>query len=97
VEDVLVALYPPMIKPKNNFGISEEHLSFLKELTETKNVILYLFGNPYVLNLFRIIKAKAVVLVYQNFEVFQQNAAQHFLGKEKAQGRLPILLDEIVP
>ena len=66
-------------------------------IIETKNVILYLFGNPYVLNLFKITKAKAVVVVYQNFEVFQQNAAQHFLGKEKAQGILPITLDEIVP
>lgn len=97
VENVLVALYPPMVKPKNNFDISEEHLSFLKEMIETKNVILYLFGNPYVLNLFTIRKAKAVVLVYQNFEVFQHNAAQHFLGKEKAHGSLPVTLDEIVP
>jgi beta-glucosidase-like glycosyl hydrolase len=96
IQNVLIALYPPMVKPQNNFGISEEHLKFLKEIIETKNVILYLFGNPYVLNLLQIKKAMAVVLAYQNFEVFQQNAAQHFLGKVIANGSLPITLDEII-
>lgn len=96
MQNVLIALYPPMVKPHNNFGIPEEHLKFLKEMIETKNVILYLFGNPYVLNLFQLKKAKAVVLAYQDFEVFQQNAAQHFLGKAIANGSLPITLDEII-
>jgi hypothetical protein len=96
IQNVLIALYPPMVKPQNNFGISEEHLKFLKEIIETKNVILYLFGNPYVLNLLQIKKAMAVVLAYQNFKVFQQNAAQHFLGKVIANGSLPITLDEII-
>lgn len=96
LENVLIALYPPMVKPPNNFGIPDEHLKFLKEMIETKNVILYLFGNPYVLNLLQIKKTEAVVLVYQNFEVFQQNAAQHFLGKSIANGSLPITLDEII-
>ncbi|MGB5204510.1 glycoside hydrolase family 3 protein [Eudoraea sp.] len=96
IENVLIALYPPLVKPQNNFGIPEEHLRFLKEIIETKNVILYLFGNPYVLNLLQIEKTAAVVLAYQNFEVFQQNAAQHFLGKVIANGSLPITLDEII-
>jgi len=96
MQNVLIALYPPMAKPQNNFGIPEEHLNFLKEMIETKNVILYLFGNPYVLNLLQIKKTEAVVLIYQNFEVFQENAGQHFLGKSIANGSLPITLDEVI-
>ena len=96
MQNVLIALYPPMAKPQNNFGIPEEHLKFLKEIIEAKNVILYLFGNPYVLNLLQIKKTEAVVLIYQNFEVFQENAGQHFLGKAIANGSLPITLDEII-
>ena len=96
MQNVLIALYPPMAKPQNNFGIPEEHLKFLKEIIEAKNVILYLFGNPYVLNLLQIKKTEAVVLIYQNFEVFQENAGQHFLGKSIANGSLPITLDEVI-
>ncbi|MGB5228900.1 MAG: glycoside hydrolase family 3 protein [Eudoraea sp.] len=96
MQNILIALYPPLAKPQNNFGIPEEHLKFLKEMIETKSVILYLFGNPYVLNLFQIKNTEAVVLIYQNFEVFQKNAGQHFLGKSIANGSLPITLDEIL-
>lgn len=97
IQNVLIALYPPMVKPQDNFGLSEDYLEFLNRMIKTKNVVLYLFGNPYVLNLFQLKKAKAVVIAYQGFDVFQQNAAQHFLGNVIAEGRLPITLNEIIP
>mgnify|MGYP001813170450 CR=1 FL=1 len=96
MQNILIALYPPMVKPQNNFGIPEEYLIFLREMIQTKNVVLYLFGNPYVLNLFQLKKTKAVVIAYQHFDVFQQNGAQHFLGKVTAEGLLPITLNEII-
>ena len=36
MQNVLIALYPPMVKPQNNFGISEEYLMLLREMIETK-------------------------------------------------------------
>ena len=96
-QNVLIALNPPMVKPQDNFGLSEDYLELLHGMIETKNVVLYLFGNPYTLNLFQLDKTKAVVIAYQDFDVFQQNAAQHFLGNVIAEGRLPITLNEIIP
>ncbi len=91
-ENILLAIYPPQIKPTNTFGFSKEDLIIINQLVQTKNVVLYLFGNPYVLNHIDFEKAKAVVIAYQNFEVFQEVAAEHFLGNLLAKGRLPVRL-----
>ncbi|WP_297696440.1 glycoside hydrolase family 3 N-terminal domain-containing protein [uncultured Eudoraea sp.] len=92
MQNVLIALYPPMVKPQNNFGISEEYLMLLREMIETKNVVLYLFGNPYALRVFDYKNTSAVVLVYQEFGAFQKVAAEHFLGRLIANGKLPVVL-----
>ena len=89
-KNILLALYPPQIKPTNNFGLSAEELESINTLIKTKNVVLYLFGNPYVLNHIDFKNIKAIVVVYQNFKVFQETAALHFLGKFKASGKLPV-------
>ncbi|MBM1106718.1 glycoside hydrolase family 3 protein [Aurantibacter crassamenti] len=89
VKNILLALFPPQVKPTDNFGFSNEELESINTLLESKNVILYLFGNPYVLNILNFKKAQSVVLAYQNFHVFQEVAAEHFLGNFEAKGRIP--------
>jgi beta-glucosidase-like glycosyl hydrolase len=88
----LVGLYPPSVKPPNSFGFSRECLKWLNSLMQQNKVVLYLFGNPYVLNHLNYKMAEAVVLVYQDFRIFQENAALHFLGKSEAMGKLPVKL-----
>lgn len=92
-ENVVIALYPPSIKPKNNFGISDNELHLLTSLMDTKNVILYVFGNPYVLTKIDTSNAKNVIVAYQDFPVFQENAAEHFLDKVDAKGKLSVTID----
>lgn len=94
-QHILLALFPTQIKPTDDFGITAEELQFINELIRTKNVVLYLFGNPYVLNLIDTEKAKAVVMVYQNFKVFQEAASEHFLGNLVAKGKSPVTIDHI--
>lgn len=89
-ENILLALFPPQVKPTNNFGFSAEELIFINEIIATKNVMLYLFGNPYVLNHIDFEKSNVVVIAYQDFEVFQETAAEHFLGDFAAKGKLPV-------
>ncbi|WP_251795836.1 MULTISPECIES: glycoside hydrolase family 3 protein [unclassified Arenibacter] len=91
--NVLIVLYPPKVKPQNNFDLKTEELLQLQHLLKTKKVILYVFGNPYVLNLIEYKTAKAVVLGYQNFIEFQENALAHFTGKNKAKGTLPVTIN----
>ena len=92
-ENILLALFPPQVKPTNNFGFSDQELESINTLIKTKNVLIYLFGNPYMLNQIDVENAKAVVVAYQNFEVFQKIAATHFLGKIKANGKLPVTIE----
>jgi beta-glucosidase-like glycosyl hydrolase len=91
-KNILITLYPPKVRTSNKFGISDEEIAFIKELAATKNVSLYLFGNPFVLNHLEVENIENIVLVYQDFKVFQENAKQHFLGKTKAKGKLPVTL-----
>ena len=89
-KNILLALYPPKAKPQNNFDIPAGELSFIQQLILERNVVLYLFGSPYVLNLLNVQNAMAVVIAYQDLEVFQQHAARHFSGEVKAKGKLPV-------
>ncbi|MCG2460462.1 glycoside hydrolase family 3 protein [Flavobacteriaceae bacterium F89] len=91
-ENILLALFPPKVKPQNNFDFSDAQLQWIQELIDTKNVVLYLFGNPFVLNMLNLKKAKTVVVAYQSFETFQMVAAEHFLGKFEAKGKLPVTI-----
>jgi len=95
-ENILIGLFPPKAKPLNNFEIQESELNLMNALIAQKNVILYLFGNPYALNLLAIENLKALIIAYQDFDVFQDNAANHFHGKFAAPGKLPITLNKVL-
>jgi len=92
VKNILFAIDPPSMKPKDHFSIQADILSFVNEIIENKKVLLYLFGNPYFLRLLPLNNTNGVVIAYQNFSIFQENAADHFLGKINAQGTLPVTL-----
>ncbi|WP_400073633.1 glycoside hydrolase family 3 protein [Zobellia russellii] len=91
-ENILFALFPPQVKPTNNFGFTAEELASINRVIKTKNVILYVFGNPYILNHINVENAKAVIIVYQHLKSFQNVAANHFLGNLEAHGKLPITI-----
>lgn len=90
--NILLTIFPRQVKPNNNFGFSDIEIASMRAILEQGNVIIYLFGNPLVLNLLPWKKAKAVMVAYQDFEPFQKNAVHHFLGEAKAKGKLPIKL-----
>ncbi len=89
---ILLKVVPPNIKPKDNFGFLDTEIALINELLKTKKVALYLYGNPYALDLFEIPKTTIVVVVYQNMPVFEKTAHAHFMGEIKAKGKLPIQL-----
>ena len=87
-----MALFPPQVKPTDHFGFSKEELLQINTLIKTKNVVLYVFGNPYVLKHIDVENAKVVVIAYQDFKEFQEVAAAHFLDTLEAEGILPITI-----
>ena len=90
VKNILISIEAPKVKPQNKFDIPEKYWDFITELLHTKSTILYLFGNPYILNHLNYKKAQSVIISYQNFEEFKIVAAHHFLGKVEAKGKLPV-------
>lgn len=89
---VLIALFPPKAKPADFFGLGETTWNHLRQLITTGKSILYLFGNPYLLEKLPHKQLAGLTVVYQDFPEFQELAANHFLGKHKAVGQFPLTL-----
>lgn len=92
-DTILIALFVPKDKPQNNFDIDANVLSFLKDLLHSKNCILYLFGNPYALQVIpHLHEARGIIQVYQDFVSFQDTAATLLINNDKYIGELPVTL-----
>lgn len=89
-QNVLLSLWPPHMKPKDFFGLPSTLLRELETLAAEKNIVLYLFGNPYMLTKLPLDLFSGVVCAFQSQPVFQKAAGQHFLGRIKAKGEIPI-------
>jgi beta-glucosidase-like glycosyl hydrolase len=88
---VLIALFVPKAKPMNNFDIEEAILVLLKKLFAAKKCVLYLFGNPYALQVLPDLQSVCgLVAVYQDFEEFQEAAGHQLLENSHCQGTLPV-------
>ncbi|MFT4973338.1 MAG: beta-glucosidase-like glycosyl hydrolase [Saprospiraceae bacterium] len=95
-DTVLIALYVPKAKPTNNFELAPEVLQILERLLQSKKCVLYVFGNPYALQLIPNLKlAAGIVQVYQDFIEFQENAATQILNDDICKGSLPVHINEI--
>ncbi len=56
-DTILIALFVPKAKPLDNFGIDDEVLTLLDRLFSNKKCVLYVFGNPYALQVIPNLKA----------------------------------------
>jgi len=90
-DTVLVSLFVPKAKPLNKFDLEDSVLEFLGQLFKTKKCILYVFGNPYALQVIpNLDKTIGIVEMYQDFTEFQESAAEQLLEDKKGKGSLPI-------
>ena len=93
-DTLVISLFVPKAKPLNNFDIEEAVLQFLGNLFITKKCILYVFGNPYVLQIIPNFKQTlGIVQVYQDFTEFQLAAATQLLDDKKCKGTLPVTIN----
>jgi len=95
-ETILISLFVPKAKPLNNFDIEDSVLKFLGDLFSNKKCILYMFGNPYALEVIPNLESTlGIVQVYQNFPEFQESAAQQLIENKKCKGSLPVKINGI--
>jgi beta-N-acetylhexosaminidase len=91
---ILVSLFVPKAKPLNNFDIDDAVLAFLGKLFSTKKCVLYVFGNPYSLQIIpNLDQSEGIIQVYQDFIEFQESAAHQLLENSKCNGSLPIEIE----
>jgi beta-N-acetylhexosaminidase len=92
-DTVIISLFVPKAKPLNKFDLEDTVLEFLGELFKTKKCILYVFGNPYALQVIpNLDLTTGIVEMYQDFVEFQENAAEQLLEDKKGKGSLPVSL-----
>ena len=91
---ILVSLFVPKAKPLNNFDIDDSVLAFLGRLFTTKKCVLYVFGNPYALQVIPNLEATlGIVQIYQDFPEFQKSAATQLLENKECKGTLPVEIE----
>lgn len=89
-QNILLTLFPPDMKPKDFFGLKDSLIDELLSLAADHRIVLYLFGNPYLLSKLRVDHFDGVLCAFQSLPIFQEMAGAHFLGRLKATGQLPI-------
>ena len=95
-DTIIISLFVPKAKPLNNFDIEDTVLQFLGKLFSTKKCVLYVFGNPYVLQVIPNLEhASGIIQIYQDFPEFQESAAYQLLENSECKGTLPVALDNI--
>jgi beta-glucosidase-like glycosyl hydrolase len=93
-DTVIIALFVPKAKPNNNFDIDHQIITYLEELLPTKKCVLYLFGNPYALQVIKKIESSmGIIQVYQDFDTFQHTAATLMTKEGKYLGSLPVTIN----
>ena len=95
-DTLVISLFVPKAKPLNNFDIEDSVLAFLGNLFNTKKCVLYVFGNPYALQIIPNLKATlGIIQMYQDFTEFQETAAEHLLENTECKGTLPVAVKGI--
>lgn len=95
-DTLIVSLFVPKAKPLNNFDLEENVLRLLGKLFTEKKCALYVFGNPYALQVIPNLEAAlGIVQVYQDFTEFQESAAQQLLENSECKGTLPVIISGI--
>src|SRR5690606_18742534 len=90
--DIVLALFPPGVKPKDHFGIPSGKLGEIRERLAQIGVLVYVFRNPYVMDILGLRASSNECLAYQDLPELQEVALDHFGREHRAVGRLPVRL-----
>lgn len=92
---VIVSIHGTNKKPSEGYGVKSESVIFAEDLAAKTDVIIDVFGNPYILEKFKNIdRFKAVIMSYNNWGITQNISAQSIFGGIQIKGRLPVSISE---
>jgi beta-glucosidase-like glycosyl hydrolase/CubicO group peptidase (beta-lactamase class C family) len=82
------------ISPKNHFGLGESGIHLLDTLIQLYKPVVCLNGSPYFLNSLNSGKIIDLIVGYENTAFMQKSLAYLLAGQIKAEGELPVTLNE---
>ena len=92
---VVVAIHTSGKQSAYNTELTPEMIGFLNELNKKSNIIVVLFGSPYLLK--RLGDLDNVLLCYDNSRMTQDIASQSLFGVNAITGKLPITVSDKWP
>ncbi len=91
---VIIGLHDMNIYASKNYGITENEIKFIQELSKTKKVVLVNFGTPYALKYFGDITT--IIQAYEEDTICQDITAQMIFGAYGFRGTLPVSVNDFV-
>ena len=85
---VFVSIHDMSRYASKNFGIQQEQVNFINNLSKKTKVVLVLFGSPYSLAKFESIPT--IIVAYEEDEMAQEATAQGIMGANDITGKLPV-------
>jgi beta-N-acetylhexosaminidase len=84
----IIAIHGLNFTPGNNYGLSDDAISFLQQVGCKNNVMVVLMGNAYALQYF--CGVSSVMVGYEDDSLTEVAAADILLKRIKAKGKLPV-------
>lgn len=94
---VIVGLHKDNSTAYKSYKISAESKKILQDLSNQNQVILSVFGSPYALRDMNIDNVSTVLVAYENNAHSLKSTAKSLSGKQKIQGKLPVIVNEKLP
>ncbi|MEI6853617.1 MAG: glycoside hydrolase family 3 N-terminal domain-containing protein, partial [Bacteroidota bacterium] len=95
---IIINVHQTNVTDKNNYGLSDDIITFIQDIKKTKRVIINLLTNPYSLDkLTDTSSISAIVVAYQSNEYSQQASAEAIFGGIAVGGKLPVTASALFP
>ena len=91
---VIIGLHKDNSTAYKPYKISWESKRLINQVKSRNKVILNVFGSPYALQDVDISGISSVLVSYENNSLSMKATAEAYLGKQKINGRLPVVVNE---
>ena len=93
---IIIGVHANSETPWKTYNLKKDEVNFINRISKKVNVILNIFGSPYMLNEFKNIKnINSIVISYQNSKVFQKKSAQLIFGAIESSGTIPVSVGKL--
>lgn len=91
---VIVNIQKTTIYATKNFGITNEMIDFVNNLSKNENIVFNLFACPYALNQFKFKKLpQAIIIGYEDTQCAVNAVVDVMVGKISPTGKLPVTIN----